>query len=290
MLPTGSPINKNKSKGMDEVFDERKDKFIQSLQNCIQAISSDLFIKQMFEDESSVIYIPNRICEIIQKTLKEDRERIIELLISQSKSFEILFGKQQYQKFLRIAQHMSQNGSQEIVLSTGTKKIFCNLLIQQIEIIQPGFSNKFKNSSSLVIKDVKSLQNISNYLKQNILITKEDLEIFKAQFLEKLKSMQGRLHKIFSALTSQIDMLQNRDKVIVQQYDILSKQYKEKEIPKIKAIYETEIKKHIEKENDLNSQLQQSRQKEKELQNKNQEMETKLQSLQSLYDSLINDS
>lgn len=94
--------SREQSSSLSDIYEQRKDSFLDSLQNILKSIGSDLFIKQMLDDKSSEVYVPDRICEIIQNNLNSDREKYINQLEKRLRAFEACFGKERVKKFEEI--------------------------------------------------------------------------------------------------------------------------------------------------------------------------------------------
>ena len=75
-----------------QVFLQRKEQLILSLENVFSKIATDRFIHQMFHDNSSAVYIPTRVCELVKFYLNDDREQYIATLLKKLKAFEACFG------------------------------------------------------------------------------------------------------------------------------------------------------------------------------------------------------
>lgn len=76
---------------MQHVFAARQKNFLLSLERVITAVASDKYIRQMFEDTRSAIYIPDRVCELIGKIITDDREEEINELYSRISAIEFFF-------------------------------------------------------------------------------------------------------------------------------------------------------------------------------------------------------
>ncbi|KAK8891583.1 hypothetical protein M9Y10_028796 [Tritrichomonas musculus] len=79
---------------MNGVFSSRKENFIHSLERAISMISSDNFVIQMFQDQHSAMYVPDRICEIIRQILSSDREEEIFELYNKIYAIEFFFDEE----------------------------------------------------------------------------------------------------------------------------------------------------------------------------------------------------
>lgn len=79
---------------MDGVFESRKESFINSLEKSILTISSDEYIRQMFQDGYSAAYVPDRICELIRQILVSDREEEINRLYNKIYALEFFFDEE----------------------------------------------------------------------------------------------------------------------------------------------------------------------------------------------------
>ena len=75
-----------------QVFLQRKEQLLLSLENVFSKIATDRFIHQMFHDNNSAVYIPTRVCELVKFYLNDDREQYIASLLKKLKAFEACFG------------------------------------------------------------------------------------------------------------------------------------------------------------------------------------------------------
>ena len=75
------------------VFERRKQSFFDSLERIVSNSGGDKIINQMFHDKTSTYYIPDRICELIDKYLKDDREEYISDLYRRMRCYEACFGE-----------------------------------------------------------------------------------------------------------------------------------------------------------------------------------------------------
>ena len=70
------------------VFQRRKRSFMESLQKILASTSNDKFIQQMFEDSNSAMFVPDRICELVERYLSDDREKYIQELYQRIRAIE----------------------------------------------------------------------------------------------------------------------------------------------------------------------------------------------------------
>ena len=75
-----------------QLFMQRKDQLLASLERVFTKIAEDKFIYQMFHESTSVNYIPDRICEVITFYLNNDREEYISELQRKVRAYEACFG------------------------------------------------------------------------------------------------------------------------------------------------------------------------------------------------------
>ena len=80
--------------------DFRRDVFFSSLRGILSSLSSDLYVKQMFEDSRTQVFIPDRIIEIFKEHLSDDREKAMQGLYKRLSNANDLF----YDKTQMLAQ------------------------------------------------------------------------------------------------------------------------------------------------------------------------------------------
>ena len=77
-----------KKNSLTQIFQSREEAFIHSLENSISLVGGDDYLAQMFENSTSTLYVPKRVCEIITKQITYDRETYINQLEERLTSLE----------------------------------------------------------------------------------------------------------------------------------------------------------------------------------------------------------
>lgn len=104
---SGKNVGKTK-----DIFQSRKNSFLRSLKAAILNISNDQMVAQMFEDPNSANYIPDRVVEIIQETLEDDREKLIMSLLQQNTGANV--DPIELEHFFKITKNTLQSLSTEL--------------------------------------------------------------------------------------------------------------------------------------------------------------------------------
>ena len=82
-MSSSSLIQKKKNEeALSDLFEHRKKWFLHALSSAVENTTSDRFAKQMFQMENSMIYVPDRICEIVKQSIYDDRELYIDQLLN----------------------------------------------------------------------------------------------------------------------------------------------------------------------------------------------------------------
>ncbi|KAK8886138.1 hypothetical protein M9Y10_041598 [Tritrichomonas musculus] len=85
-----------------DYFQERKDLFLDSLKKAAAAVVDDEYIKQMFVNNLSKTFIPDRICELVNKNLTDDREKYMTNILEKLNSYEFVFGSERMNQIEEI--------------------------------------------------------------------------------------------------------------------------------------------------------------------------------------------
>ncbi|OHT14759.1 hypothetical protein TRFO_03034 [Tritrichomonas foetus] len=160
-------------KALQDTFNRRCDRFIQSLERVITSVASDKYIRQMFEDQRSAIYIPDRICELIDHILADDREEVIFELMRKIKSIEYFFDKKYLKKIEEIgAKHIDDiNNKKQTSKPKKDMETFYNILSLQLKAISG--NNEYKELKSS-LKDIKfSLSTMESDFQRILLKSKQ---------------------------------------------------------------------------------------------------------------------
>lgn len=169
---------------LTDVFAQRKDSFLDSLQHILKGIGGDLFISQMFNDKSSNIYVPDRICEIITKYLESDREDYILSLEKKIQSFEACFGQKRVKKFEEIGNKLLDHSEkmQRMKNFNPADQKTEEQYFQDIQEELKNYKTDVNRKLHIVQFDESRIQNIKSEISQ---IT-ENVKLFN-QFVQKTK-------------------------------------------------------------------------------------------------------
>ena len=81
-----------------QIYQTRKQVFLQSLQRILLKISEDRIVKQMLQDRTSGKFIAKRLQEIVQQVIHDDREVFIDVLVQKLNAFESMYSESQTNK------------------------------------------------------------------------------------------------------------------------------------------------------------------------------------------------
>lgn len=228
------------SNGILSVFQRRKQSFLNSLQNILSSNARDNYIKIMFESPESVLFIPDRICELIEKYLTDDREKYIQDLYQRIRALEACFGKEKEAEIEQIG-----------LLILNQMDINPNIPPENNEIIQkfkkrlirlqsdPSFINVPKTQFYSLKNEIRQLSTDNDILKQTI----TRMQAFTLKTNAKTKDLLHDSLKIVAKnLKSNSKDIQSQVKTQTSQiktkYQQLIAEYKNKE-----EDYEIQIKK-----------------------------------------------
>lgn len=92
---------------LDSLFQERQESFLASLRSVITAMGNDEYMRQMFDDKLSVLYVPDRVCEIVRSILNDEREKYISVVFSKLNAIELCFGEKRSQRLEEVGMQLS---------------------------------------------------------------------------------------------------------------------------------------------------------------------------------------
>lgn len=197
-----------------DFFQERRNNFLESLQKAASAVADDEYIKQMFQNNLSKTFIPDRICELIKQILTGDQEKYVSNLLEKLNSLEIIFGSERIEKLEEIGNHISDLFAIPILNEDdyhNQLQLISNILSDLLK------ENSAKNNKKPVVKseesnqryrhefnlkqktEIQSLLTISLNMKQNVLQFQKDIS----------KIMQNANQQLKQKLSSQSNKTNN---------------------------------------------------------------------------------
>jgi hypothetical protein len=91
---------------LSAVFKARQKTFLLSLQRVLATAGEDEYIRQMFEHRRSAAFVPDRVCELINQILNDDREQFVQKLARRLDAIEACFGAARAQKLEEIGNRL----------------------------------------------------------------------------------------------------------------------------------------------------------------------------------------
>ena len=298
---------------LQSLYDEREESFLNSLQNILSTMSTDKYIRQMFDDKLSANYVPDRICEIIKYFLNEEREVYVEEIMKKLKAIEAIFGSEVIQQVEDVGNRMMQVSMTQAQKEAEYRKCL-RVLNEKIGGFQSqigGTIRGLKNKVDRVVDDADEAKKSVKYFTSSV---KADLQRLKNRAkrvvdryesnIEKLKNENNKLKRQINQLQESLNETDDR---VSQLKGSLKEKYNEKLQNKIKDYQESELHDMLEeKERQLskskekiqemmassNKERKEAMAKQNELQNSirklNSKNEQKDDQIQELKDQLAN--
>jgi hypothetical protein len=85
-----------------KLVQQRKRRFIKSLQQVLVRISEDRIVRQMLQDKASGQFIMKRVEELLGQILREDRELYIEKILKQLRGYESIYSREHAEAIKRL--------------------------------------------------------------------------------------------------------------------------------------------------------------------------------------------
>ena len=230
---------------LSAIFAQRRDSFLESLQHILSAAGSDIFIRQMFDDRSSAVFVPDRICEIVQHCILDDREKYLEEISSRLRAIEACFGQTRIKKFEEIGNSIlemrkNQNGyeNERNKLINSLRSEFKKLTGELDESVDrsaiKGLCEKVEeidHEQSLMRASVDELLNgfiatLKNARDHSLKI----IENFQKSRMSQVESLKSELSQLKDGNNEKIDML---NESIQKNLELVDE--KEKEIEQLKS-------------------------------------------------------
>ena len=127
-----SPMNEE----LRSAFSSRRDRFIASLERVMTSVASDKYIRQMFEDSRSAIYVPDRVCELIQRVMDDDREKIVSLLTKKLHAIEYFFDQRLIARIEEIGmRHVDSSEGGGATRQNDDTNEFCKIIVTQLSLL-----------------------------------------------------------------------------------------------------------------------------------------------------------
>ena len=231
-------------------FARRKASFIESLKHVLASVISDGFIKQMFEDKSSAMYIPDRVVELIRRYLNDDREECLHELYRTVAAIEAYFGPETARE----------------LIETGEKIV--DFVANSDKPVDAEYIERIKNNARITVLtsgnavDKRALLMVKRYLK----VIRGYIEHTRKIVLRMVKLMRNGLafartkseEMMMSAVSQIKDQKQMEGKFRKELADTRERAGKF-DIPRLKNYYEEQLAARAATEESLNRQLEKSK-------------------------------
>ena len=247
------------------VFLRRKQSFMESLQKILLSTSNDRFIKQMFEDKNSAMFVPDRVCELIERYLTDDREKYIQELYGRIRSIEACFGPKKEREIESIGtQILEEIDTAKITQNKNNEKI--RNLRQSLNKIALG------QAQSREIEQLKKkIQDIEDFVKEK----KSEIQLQQKTFQREI--LQARRLVNLSIESTHSDMI-NKTEDAIAGYKTTEKTFK-RETTRMQKKHQEEIDQHLKNEEKLNKDIGKLNAKNQRLTQKNSELQNEIEKL-----------
>jgi hypothetical protein len=219
-------------------FQRRKSSFLESLGHILESITTDLFVRQMFEDPSSAIFIPDRICELIERYLRDDHERQIDDLSSSIAAIKACLGEDRTAEVIDAGLHIlellshqdpvSQHQISELRQQAASPfgRYDFTILRQTIESFRANLGS-VRRFVERCVKLIRASTNAARQENESVGQKLQEHSIIEAQLREELSNAQNRFSKV--------------------------------DMPRFRKRYEEQLAEQSRRESELNRELDQSK-------------------------------
>ncbi|OHT05559.1 hypothetical protein TRFO_26626 [Tritrichomonas foetus] len=129
-------------------YHERQEAFINSLEKAIAGVANDDYIKQMFNCKLSTTFIPDRVCELIDRITSDEREIFLTSLLEKLNSLEICFGEKNLDRLEEVGNQLNDVLSIPMFDEQQYDKHLSSLLILLAEL-QTEIKSKMSNPNNI---------------------------------------------------------------------------------------------------------------------------------------------
>lgn len=290
-----NPANEQ-PRSLESIFNARRVNFLDTLHKILASCGSDRFVKQMFDDKASAMYIPDRICELVRIHLNDEREAYIETLQMQLRSLEACVGPSRLKKLEAIGDKFLSVSNSQVQKENEHRKCIA-LLKEQLNDLQNDLSGK--NNSLGELKDdlgemnqcVQSLQKEINTLRSVVNGTHSDM-------VRTIRGVKSQSKKAFLIMRTQLNHSKDMQANFEHRLSQLQQKYKNVDIPKLKHDFEQQVFDFQHEIDLLNSELTKSKKENvnlkksnnkalQEIENLKRTMNESLQSQKNEYETKI---
>ena len=189
-------------------------------------MGNDEYMRQMFDDKLTVLYVPDRVCEIVRSILHDEREKYISELFTKLNAIELCFGGARSQRLEEVGAQLSdlyslpiQDANRKKMLMGKVAQIARELmgdLIQRKELpgsIKPAVIEQIKSDTE------KEVSRIKHHVKKMQVIMSKTFQEVKAEVARKVGESQRKLRakireqqKVIDGLNEQLKQTNDRNK------------------------------------------------------------------------------
>ena len=177
--------------GLDDsltgLFHKRQERFLAALEKVLSVVGSDQYVHQMFDDESSACYIPDRICELVRTVLVDDREALLERLMTRLNALQACFGSERTEKIETLGARFIDASMSEPRQESEIRKCVA-LLREQLASLEAELAMKY-GSETVGTVDVK----------------KKEVREMASEVAEQVKALEKEMQKCFADAKRQVE-------------------------------------------------------------------------------------
>ena len=186
------------SEPLIDLFEERKNVFLESLERIITFTGSDRFIKQMFVDDNSSLYVPNRVCEIVYHVLRDDREKFVKMLMERIEAFEACFGTSRTRQIEEIGNRLIEMSSHQSLVEAEQRNSI-RILKEQLRALQAeleGVYSPTEETLSQMRDELVDMREMAAALVDLVQRMTDEMVSVKQRASESVKSLVERFEKV----------------------------------------------------------------------------------------------
>ena len=233
---------------MLSLFAKRKEAFLESLRHILASVTSDLFVQQMFEDPSSAMFIPDRVIEIVERYLSDDREVYLQELYRAVAAIEAYFGEED-------AKDLIDTGKKILDYVTSAHKPVDESYIEKLKRgakIMSGSASVNKKSLAVLKQFLNDLRNCMELAKKTVM---RMMKLIK----NAVSFAQTKCRTAMTGVVAQIEEHKSAAQQLKKELEDVQSRFSKHDIPKLRQHFEEQINEHIATEDKLNRQLNKSK-------------------------------
>lgn len=259
----------DKNETIMSVFQRRKKSFLDSLQKILTSTGNDRFIIQMFEDPNSAMFVPDRVCELIERYLTNERENYINELYQRIRTYEACFGVKKSKQIENIGTQILQQMEIKNPIPPNNPEIIKKLR-QNLNILN-------SDSKSTIVRNeqVKELKSQINALKGIIKNSNLTIRSIKDEYARNLYQVK---HLLSISVESMLQETSGKAISAVSGYKEMEKKFK-LENAKLQTKYQNEIEEHIQNEQNYEKEIRKLKSKLEQFSQQTDQQQTEITKL-----------